>query len=172
MTEDEREKGEDRSSRRPDPAFLEELEDDALWQAKWSHEAYTRSERRVDRLHRRQGLDAREEQGSRGPRQGPARREGHRRLLALIVLVVAVVAIAIVGMEAKASELGTSNPGKTVPFQLVPLDTEGLTTTTALVTTTTMPASTDTSSPASGSTDSSSTAPESTDESTTETSAP
>lgn len=115
---DDRESGRDRPSRRPDPSFLDRLADDAEWREYES----ARSERRVDR--RRQSGARR---GASG-RSEPPRKEGRRRLPALIVLVAVAVVVAVVGVEAGTSESGAA-PGQSSPFHLLPLDTDAVTST-------------------------------------------
>lgn len=122
--------GRDRPSRRPDPSFLDRLADDTKWQ---EYET-SGSGRRVDR--QRQG-------GARhgaGGRPGISRREGRRRLPALIVLVVAVAVVAVVGLEAGTSE-SPATSGESSPFHMLPLDTGAVTSTVS-----TEPSSTETSS--------------------------
>jgi hypothetical protein len=140
MTRDENDRPRSGSSYRPDPAFIERLEDDSLWQ-----EDASRPIRRTDRYANRRtdrhaSRGRRTGESDRGGRPGSSRPLPRSRRMAVIVFVVVAVVLLVAGLALNDS----SGSSGTTPFSLLPLDSSGVTATSAASeTSVTVPVSTE-----------------------------
>jgi hypothetical protein len=127
MTQDETDRPRGASSYRPDPAFIERLENDSLWQEDASR-AVRRTDRYADRRTDRRTTRAHDRNDfAPGRKPGSKRAAPRSRLIAVIVLVLAALVLLIAGLQISDSSTGASGA---TPFSLLPLDGSAITATT------------------------------------------